>query len=445
MPKYNCEICGNEFRDKTGYNRHCNTISHTLRTNGLSEQDSKKIAREQTAKKISESNKLYAKNHDNPRKGYKKSDEEKQKDREVSLKIKYNSHIKYISETYPEISKEWHPTLNGDKQPSQFTKDSNFKAYWLCPNKCSKGCLHEYQSTISNRTGGSGCPYCSKPIKEICIHNSILITHPEIAKEWHPTKNENLYPDKISHGSKNENIWWLCPKTCTEGCIHEYKSTPNNRCGINKQNCPFCCNQQICIHSSIVYTHPNIAKEWHLTKNDNKTPCQFSKGNTSNNIWWICNEKHEYKALIKNRTNGSGCPNCKHKTEMKLTEYLNKYMPDNITQERKLCPGRSYDNISHSCKLVVELDGPQHFVNIPLWKNDSEKNQDIDVYKMKEAIYKGYRIIRILQEDVLKNNEAWLDKYLKPFLEKGNSVEYISPYNQNIYNGHITKMSLLYK
>ena len=37
---------------------------------------------------------------------------------------------------------------------------------------------------------------------------------PEIAKEWHPTLNGDLTPDKVSYGS-NKIIWWQCQKIKT--------------------------------------------------------------------------------------------------------------------------------------------------------------------------------------------------------------------------------------
>ena len=48
---------------------------------------------------------------------------------------------------FPEIAKEWHPTLNGELAPEQFTAGSSRKkVWWLCP----KG--HSYDSVIANRT-----------------------------------------------------------------------------------------------------------------------------------------------------------------------------------------------------------------------------------------------------------------------------------------------------
>ncbi|MFP5111404.1 zinc-ribbon domain-containing protein [Bacillaceae bacterium C204] len=36
-----------------------------------------------------------------------------------------------------------------------------------------------------------------------------VLIGPEIAKQWHPTKNIGLNPSNISPGSGNR-VWWLC-------------------------------------------------------------------------------------------------------------------------------------------------------------------------------------------------------------------------------------------
>ena len=41
--------------------------------------------------------------------------------------------------------------------------------------------------------------------------NDLATVNPMLAKEWHPTKNENLNPEDITSGSSKE-VWWLCPK-----------------------------------------------------------------------------------------------------------------------------------------------------------------------------------------------------------------------------------------
>ena len=56
---------------------------------------------------------------------------------------------------YLEISKEWHPTLNGDLKPNMFKPHSDYKAWWLC-SKCG----FEWPATIGHRVEGAGCPNC---------------------------------------------------------------------------------------------------------------------------------------------------------------------------------------------------------------------------------------------------------------------------------------------
>jgi len=40
---------------------------------------------------------------------------------------------------------------------------------------------------------------------------SLAKSYSELAKHWHPTKNKNLTPNDVSHGSSMQ-IWWKCPK-----------------------------------------------------------------------------------------------------------------------------------------------------------------------------------------------------------------------------------------
>ena len=56
---------------------------------------------------------------------------------------------------------------------------------------------------------------------------------------------------------------------------------------------------------------PEIAKQWHPTKNDPLTPDAVSFG-SKQRVWWQCskNPHHEWKAVIGNRSKGSGCPEC---------------------------------------------------------------------------------------------------------------------------------------
>ena len=109
----------------------------------------------------------------------------------------------------PLLSAEWHPTKNEDLLPSMVQNKSKNKVWW----RCSKG--HEWQATISHRSSGSGCPYCSgrMAIKGV---TDLKTLHPKIANLWHLTKNDNLSPDEVTAGSE-KNVWWMGE------CGHEWQ------------------------------------------------------------------------------------------------------------------------------------------------------------------------------------------------------------------------------
>ena len=63
---------------------------------------------------------------------------------------------------------------------------------------------------------------------------SLAETHPEIAKQWHPTKNGDLSPNNVTPGS-NKKVWWKCDK----GDDHEWIVRIGDR--VNYQTgCPIC-------------------------------------------------------------------------------------------------------------------------------------------------------------------------------------------------------------
>ena len=72
-------------------------------------------------------------------------------------KIKYEKSLAYL---YPNLAKEWHPTLNNPIQPDQITKGSGKEIYWQCPN-CSYGSNGEWKATVNTRAYcKKGCPCC---------------------------------------------------------------------------------------------------------------------------------------------------------------------------------------------------------------------------------------------------------------------------------------------
>ena len=202
---------------------------------------------------------------------------------------------------FPDIASEWHPTKNSDLKPEDFTFGSKKKVWWLCP----KG--HSYDSTINGRTNKSlGCPFCSG--KRVSNENNLKQLFPEIAKEWHPTKNGTLKSEEFTHGS-SKKVWWLCPKG------HSYDAQISSRTRKNLSGCSYCSGKKVSEDNNLKFLFPEIAKEWHPTKNNDLKPEEFTFG-SKKKVWWLCPKGHSYDAQIYSRTgnNKTGCLHCYRKS-----------------------------------------------------------------------------------------------------------------------------------
>jgi hypothetical protein len=73
-----------------------------------------------------------------------------------------------------------------------------------------------------------------------------------------------------------------------------------------------------------------------------------------------------------------------------------------------------FDFVIDEYKLIIELDGSQHFDQVSNWKTP-EISQLKDKYKMLRAWNNGYSIIRLLQEEVF-SNKIELETKLLPLI-----------------------------
>lgn len=71
-----------------------------------------------------------------------------------------------LAETMPELSKEWHPTKNGDLTPNDITAGKFKPVWWLCPK-----CGYEWQASPNNRKRGIGCPCCSGRVPKTGVND----------------------------------------------------------------------------------------------------------------------------------------------------------------------------------------------------------------------------------------------------------------------------------
>ena len=191
-----------------------------------------------------------------------------------------------------------HPELASQADgwdPTSVTFGSKKRLRW----KCELG--HSWQASVKDRKK-SGCPICSGN-QVLAGFNDLATVNPELAKEWHPTKNKSKTPSQVKWGSPTK-VWWMCNKE-----QHEWQASITSR--NNGIGCPICSgNQVLAGFNDLATVNPELAKEWHPTKNKSKTPSQVKWGSPTK-VWWMCNkEQHEWQASIASRNNGIGCPSC---------------------------------------------------------------------------------------------------------------------------------------
>ena len=83
---------------------------------------------------------------------------------------------------------------------------------------------------------------------------------------------------------------------------------------------------------SLAEQSPELTKEWDLTKNGDLMP-ETVAAYSDKKVWWICSLcGYSWAAIIKNRSNGSGCPFCSGKRIKKGINDLATLCPDLINE-----------------------------------------------------------------------------------------------------------------
>ena len=276
-----------------------------------------------------------------------------------------------LAHNFPRVAAQWNIAKNKDLSPEDVTHGSSKKVWWKCEVD------HEWQASVTSRTkkNATGCPFCSG--NQLTEENSLEAKYPNITQEWHPRRNEELSPSKISVGS-NQKVWWVCK----EG--HEWQATVGNRVG-NNSGCPYCSSKKASPENNFAQSFPNLLINWDYNLNIDKNPKHFTPKSKSK-VWWKCVNGHSWEATIQSRANGSGCPNCSNqssKPEMRILAELRYLFPDGKTRQK--VDRDELDIYLPELKVGVEFDGSFYHRNKE--EKDNQKNQRL--------LSKGITVIRI--------------------------------------------------
>lgn len=129
---------------------------------------------------------------------------------------------------------------------------------------------------------------------------NLYISRPDLAKQWHPTKNGTLSPKDVSPASSRK-VWWLCENG------HWWLASVRDR--TRGRKCTFCRDLINRGEQRMVDSKPELLKEWHPTRNADLR-ARDVLSNYKGGVWWICERGHEWKATVSCRLAGKTCPLC---------------------------------------------------------------------------------------------------------------------------------------
>ncbi len=316
---------------------------------------------------------------------------------------------------------------NGDVNPRVVFKSSHTK-YWFDCDICN----HSFDSALNNVIKGRWCSYCCVPSRQLCEKEECsrcltrsFASH-EKAKYW-GIKNGDVYPRSVFKNSR-QIYCFDCDK-----CNHSFDIRLYNI--VAGVWCPYCSHQKLCntqecegCFNNSFASHEK-AKFWSEKNGVVKPRDVFKQSGTK--FWFDCDKcscNDGFDCNLNNVINGNWCPYCKNKTELKLYDALELIYPSTIRQfKQEWCKKHTYlpfDFCIPELKIIIELDGQQHFIQVSNWASPEETSKN-DLFKEKCANDNNYSMIRIIQEDVFNDTYDWFAKLLSSIedIKNGGNVE----------------------
>lgn len=173
------------------------------------------------------------------------------------------------------------------ENPAEIAAKSNRSFVWQCVNR------HRYSMSAAKRTSGRGCPYCANR-RVLSGWNDLASRYPALAREW---GSDNLVsPSRVAPTSRYEASW-----TCPDGHLYRMQVVRRTR-GLG---CTTCSHRKLSTgHNDLATVAPGLASE--LVGAD--ASIVLAGGHTM--MTWRCSLKHTWRASVKTRLSGSGCPYC---------------------------------------------------------------------------------------------------------------------------------------
>lgn len=284
-----------------------------------------------------------------------------------------------------ELDRERHPLLD----PACIPHRSWARFHWVC----GKDHTHRWSAAPANRTRQPGCPYCTG--RKTDPKRSLGALYPELAQQWHPTRNGGLTSHDVTlHSSRL--IWWYDPdhpSRVWRAAVSSRMVTPRTpwERGLraDEGNC-------------LATTHPAVAKQFVTPVSGKRFSPRTVTAGSNRRAAWQCplNPKHQWEAAIYTVVSArhSGCPYCTYRVSFEQVELftgLSRHLPHlefetgSIDEGTLKVPGWrcGFDaRLAIAC-LLIDYDGSRFHSPSPAYKRDRRK--------VKAARRAGWSVIRI--------------------------------------------------
>jgi hypothetical protein len=287
-----------------------------------------------------------------------------------------------MSAVRPDMAAMWDAAKNGGASPAGVIATTTKRLHW----RCSVG--HEFvmRADILARRA-TLCWTCDGTLAR-STRGSLSDDAPLHAALWHPTRNGDLTPDKVSTASRRR-VWWLCPAE------HEWEGVIADR--TKTAGCPWCTRALPSPEYNFTTEAPHAGSMWHPTLNGDRLATDVLP-RSSAKAWFACEQGHAFKGVVGLvAAQRWGCDQCSVRSESKVEVALYDALAAHYSvaprNTRIKTPGkngrpRTPDIILSGHRVIVEFDGG--------WWHRQMLDRDTAAFA--EYASHGYRLIRIREE-----------------------------------------------
>jgi hypothetical protein len=212
--------------------------------------------------------------------------------------------INTVLDTHPEAANSTAETWGSSRSPAQNFSGSKIIVEWCCVAG------HTFRARYWEVTSGKiRCTKCPRT-RTFDAANSLASRHPELARLWHPTRNDGLTPADVTPGERRI-VWWQCAKG------HSNQARIDRRAA--GQKCGICSSRRLQTGQNDLATmEPRLSLEYFEARNILKASEIFP---SDHKLWWKClKHGHQMEQTTQHRRSSQGCTRCALKERILKTE-----------------------------------------------------------------------------------------------------------------------------